>query len=203
MAMQCAIDTAFKALGTVALFAIPGPEDLAIGAMIGGASRLLGATRLMPRITRGAFATSAERRFAAVASPGLPTYSRYQNRWLASVPGLRQVTYSSPSWQFTPSSRSLSMLERVAMTRHETRHVADFAGLPQLTHLATGSVPGRGFARYALEYRGYSAEAGSKLINPLLPFLSFDLKSGVYFVGETAFTAWSAHSIHDMMVGQP
>ncbi len=46
MAMQCAIDTAFKALATVALLAIPGPEDLAIGAIAGGVARMGGGMRV-------------------------------------------------------------------------------------------------------------------------------------------------------------
>ncbi len=40
---------------------------------------------------------------------------------------------------------------------HEQTHVADFARFPGITHLATkkGYFPGRGFARFFLERRGY------------------------------------------------
>ena len=59
LAVQTAIDTAFKAVGTVALLAVPGPEDLIGGAVLAGMSRVAGGMRFGAVAARTASAVSA------------------------------------------------------------------------------------------------------------------------------------------------
>ena len=58
LAMQTAISTAFKAAGMVALFAVPGPEDLVAGAVMAGLARAGGAARAVAAAARSARSSS-------------------------------------------------------------------------------------------------------------------------------------------------
>lgn len=69
---------------------------------------------------------------------------------------------------------------------HELQHVADFRDFPGITHLAwrASYFPGSGFARYFLEFRGYSA--GKQLKSLLTPFQSIKGNPRTWFVYDTA-----------------
>jgi hypothetical protein len=112
---------------------------------------------------------------------GQPQYTRYESPFLRWIPGLRRVTY--PEAQKAVRS-SLQGAARRGVEAHEARHIADLKRFPQLFHLARSYVPGRGIANYIIEYRGYAAEYGRRLINPLRPLDSMNPLSIGYLTGE-------------------
>ena len=162
LAMQTAISTAFKAAGTVALFAVPGPEDLVAGAVMAGLARTGGRALLM-RTSAAKIVTSnlgdaldplIARRMGSIISDNPMASAAYRQLQRRGIPvtldfgvaprGLQGLGGSHGATVFMRNHSSAQ--EAVSTFVHESRHaIGASRGANQNTQWAEFMARGREF----------------------------------------------------------
>jgi YD repeat-containing protein len=147
-----------------------------VGMLIGGLAGpgiASGTSSILRSVERNGFRAT----IFGLAEPGEAVYSRYKGL-LRYIPGLRRVSFPNAEISYISGNAS-TRIQSLAF-EHEMAHINDFRNLPQLTDLATGYFPGRGAARYLLEFRAYGIANPTQFPRAIAALMSVDPVSRWY-----------------------